>query len=770
MKKTIFNWQMPDTINLPADFLEIIQTEKIPLEVGAMIWNRGIQTREGLCHFLHPNLDQLHDPYLLNDMEKAISRVQEALFSGEKILIYGDYDADGITSTVVMKEALELLGADVTYYLPNRFKDGYGPNLDVYKEKIALGIQLIITVDNGVSGHEAIQFAKEQGVDVIITDHHELPSVLPEAYAIIHPKHPNGKYPFGELAGVGVAFKFACALLEEVPVEFLDMVAIGTIADMVSLTNENRVLVHLGLKQMKQGERLGLNELLLVSSISLPQLDETSIGFSISPRLNAIGRLGDPNPAVELLTTFDEKLAKNLAGNLNEINEERKSLVDRVTKEALEKVKEEDMIHIIIGDGWHEGILGIVAGKIMRQTQRPTIVLTKKEDGRIKGSGRSIETINLFDLVSEVDDLLLNFGGHHSAIGLTVSEGNFKEFYQKLQQNIQKFQAEIFEGIPLKIDGILNSKQIDLPFVQSLNVMAPFGMDNPTPQFLLKEAYVETARQIGGEGRHLKFSIKKEAYQSQDIDVIGFGFGENVHEFQQTIMDIVGRLSINEWNGNRLPQLLLEDYLINDLQIIDYRAKKYYNQIQITEQSLVVYFNKQTKQVFPKEIMMHSVYIDNNTFIIDKSNFNATYQSIVLLDCPENLENIKELVTKLSIEQLVVVFYSNEDAYVDGVGSREQYARLFQFIKKTPRVDVRYKLKEVATYLKIPEKLLVFMVRVFQELGFVEIENGIMIAVDNPRKKTLDSSQLFQRRKNLIKTEEFLLLSNITELKNWLTL
>lgn len=303
MKRANFHWLRPQKSELSANFEEMIQARGLSPLIGQLLWQRNIRTAADLQSFLEPDLQGLHDPFLFYDMEKAVDRIQTAIMNEERILIYGDYDADGITSTTVLKEALELLGADVEFYLPNRFTDGYGPNLSVYQDKIAAGVQLIITVDNGVSGHEALAYAKEAQVDVIVTDHHELPPELPDAYAIIHPRHPLGNYPFSDLAGVGVAFKVATALLEEVPVELLDLVAIGTIADMVSLTGENRILVTNGLKMIQQTERAGLSALIEVSGLKKRAINETDIGFAIGPRLNAIGRLEDANPAVTLMST-----------------------------------------------------------------------------------------------------------------------------------------------------------------------------------------------------------------------------------------------------------------------------------------------------------------------------------------------------------------------------------------------------------------------------------------------------------------------------------
>ena len=302
-----YNWQFAPQVE-DADFTKIAKKAGLGPEAARLLFSRGIKDEDSLTRFLAPSLDDLHDPYLLHDMDKAVNRIRRAIEQGEFILVYGDYDADGMTSASILKETLEQLGAECLVYLPNRFTDGYGPNASVYKYFIEQqGISLIVTVDNGVAGHEAIDLAQSMGVDVIVTDHHSLPEVLPDAHAIVHPEHPEADYPFKHLAGCGVSFKLACALLEEVQVELLDLVAIGTIADMVSLTDENRIMLQYGLEVLRNTQRIGLQELFEIAGISSSDVTEETVGFQLAPRLNALGRLDDPNPAIELLTGFDDE-------------------------------------------------------------------------------------------------------------------------------------------------------------------------------------------------------------------------------------------------------------------------------------------------------------------------------------------------------------------------------------------------------------------------------------------------------------------------------
>lgn len=393
------NWKLINQVVEHNKITELSESlSSSPLFAGLLL-NRGLDTKEKAEAFLTPDESWIHDPFLLFDMDKVVERITTAIEAGEKIVVYGDYDADGVTSTSVLKETLEMLGAEVDFYIPNRFTDGYGPNVRVFEELIEEGASLILTCDNGVSGHEAIQKANELGIDVIVTDHHELPETIPEAYGIIHPRHPAGAYPFGDLAGVGVAFKLATALLGEFPVELLDLVAIGTIADLVSLTGENRALVKQGLAVLKSSERIGLSALIKAAGVTQETVTEETVGFALAPRLNAVGRLGEAKPAVELLTTFDEEEANSLATFINKKNEERQAYVAEITEEAFQMIAdltEEPSVYILARQNWHEGVLGIVASKVVEKTGKPALVLNIDETGSyVKGSGRSISSYHL---------------------------------------------------------------------------------------------------------------------------------------------------------------------------------------------------------------------------------------------------------------------------------------------------------------------------------------------------------------------------------------
>lgn len=764
MRQANYNWKLSESE--PSEtFLQIVQQCNLSPFIGKLLWQRGYQKEEELQKFLNPKKQELHDPYLMHDMDKAITRIQHAVINGEKILVYGDYDADGITSTTVMKETLELLGANVETFLPNRFIHGYGPNKTVYQEKIEAGSQLIITVDNGVAGNEAVAYAQKVGVDVIITDHHELPDLLPEAYAIVHPRHPKGNYPFPDLAGVGVAFKVATALLEEPPAEFLDLVAIGTIADLVSMTGENRTLVALGLETIKHSERIGLQALFTESGLTLQEVDEMMIGFSIAPRLNAIGRMGDPNPAVEMLATFDETKAISHAKQLTLINEERKSVVEKITQEALTMIDETNAIHLLADPSWHEGVLGIVAGKIMNQTGKPTIILAIKEDGTAKGSGRSVDALNLYEMLDTMRDLFTFFGGHHAAIGLTMPKENIDALQTRMNRYVLEKKIDLTKGASLFIDEVLTPKEVTVDLIEELKLLAPYGTDNAVPTFLFRQLFAENVKKIGANQQHLKLTLVEA---SHSLDAVAFGFGDQENEWLNNPVDIVGKLSINEWNGRKKPQLMVSDFVVDGFQIFDWRSKRYRIMTTIDQRTLYLAFDKRSIKEISGMDEDHIVVFEDMTQIERLINTHD-YQSLLIVDSPDDLAILKEILKIGTFDRMYLLGISYEEAYLNGAGSREQYAKLFKLIHSHEKIDIRYKLEAISQYLKIPQKLLIFMIQVFFELKFVTIEDGVLQKVANPKSHPLMDSERYQQRIKKIKVEEFLLLSDISSIKKRLT-
>lgn len=731
-----YDWQIATNFS---DESFIKKAKKLGLEasVANLVYQRGIQTEEALRDFLEPSLDQLHDPYELHDMDKAVTRIRQAIENYEQILIYGDYDADGMTSASIVKEALEQLGAECQVYLPNRFTDGYGPNASVYKYFIEnQGVSLIVTVDNGVAGHEAIELAQSMGVDVIVTDHHSMPEVLPDAYAIIHPEHPEADYPFKHLAGCGVAFKLATALLEEVQVELLDLVAIGTIADMVSLTDENRILVKYGLSVLKNTQRIGLQELFKIAGIQENEVDEETVGFQIAPRLNALGRLDDPNPAIELLTGFDEEEARDIALMINQKNEERKEIVQKIYDEAKTMVNPDNPVQVLAGEAWNPGVLGIVAGRLLEELHQPVIVLNI-ENGLAKGSARSIEAVDIFEALDPHRDLFVAFGGHAGAAGMTLEASKLEALSQVLVAYIEDNKLDLSTKNDLFLDEELSLPDLTLETLKNFEKLAPFGMDNKKPVFYLKDFKVENARTMGAGNTHLKLKISQA---DAVFEVVAFGLGDLATEFSQTKnLELAVTLSVNKWNGQTSLQLMLVDARVNGIQLFNIRGKN----APLPENVPVLRFSEEIP------------------------NFEKS-RAVVVYDLPERLNQLKAIIQQGHFE---AIYFKNEIAqpyYLTGFGTRDQFAKLYKTIYQFPEFDIRYKLKELAAYLKIDPILLIKMIQIFEELDFVTIQDGMMQVNKKAEKKAIENSHIYQELKKTVKEQELMALGTVQEIYDYL--
>ena len=730
---------------------------------------RGLDTEEKIKSFIQPTEEGIHDPFLMHDMERAVERIMMAVENGDKIVIYGDYDADGVTSTSVLLETLEMIGANVDFYIPNRFTDGYGPNTKAFKKLIQEGCQLIVTCDNGVSGHEAIQKANELGVDVIVTDHHELPEQLPQAYAVVHPRHPEGHYPFGDLAGVGVAFKVATALLGEMPVELLDLVAIGTIADLVSLRDENRVLAMQGIEALKQTQRIGLNALYEIANVNKNDLSEESVGFIIGPRLNAPGRLGDASPAVKLLTTFDDSEAQSIAQFIQSKNEERQKYVKQITDEAfdmLEEIDTETDVYVLAKEGWHEGVLGIVASKVVGKTGKPTIVLNiDQANGTAKGSGRSVQAFHLYEALDTVRPLTAAFGGHHMAAGLTVPLENIEKIQAKLNEYAVTQQVAGEMGEEVQIDKVLEISDLTVDAIEEINQLAPFGTDNPKPTFLLDDVEVQSIRKIGADGTHLKMSVQLDQYL---LDSIGFGFGELVDKIpEKTVLSTIGKLEINEWNGARKLQFRVEDVAVKGIQCFDYRGTQIPETLWKNEQADFVFFDPENHMRF-KDKIHHSSKSHNVQTRKEAKEFKMENKHLVLVDCPPSMTMLSLVLEDNQLENISYSFYSSSNDYLEGMPSREKFAETYKFIRSHQNIDVKNQLSILAKTLNIKENRLIFIIQVFFEVGFVKIDNGLLNQIENPEKKDLTQALTYQKKLQRISAEEKLVYSHSWEVDKWL--
>ncbi|VDG24160.1 single-stranded-DNA-specific exonuclease RecJ [Lactiplantibacillus mudanjiangensis] len=734
--------------------------------VARLLITRGITTPATAKIFLQADQQPLNDPLQMHDMQKAIDRIQDAIVAGDQITVYGDYDADGLTSTSIMVETLDQVGAQVNYYIPDRFKDGYGPNQAAFDHLIEAGTKLFVTVDNGVAGNDVINAVQERGIDVVVTDHHELPAELPDAYAIVHPRHPEGHYPFGELSGAGVAFKVATALLEEVPEELLDLAAIGTVADLVSLTGENRTLVTLGLKVLQQTTRPGLSALIKAAGLDNDQLDATSIGFGIAPRLNALGRLQSAQSGVELLTTLDDERATSLATTINQLNDKRQGLVRDIADSALAQAQlpenQARQTLVITGKDWHEGVLGIVASRLVEATGKPTLVLNEDADGRLKGSGRSIDAYNLFAAIDPIRDDLVAFGGHHMAVGLTVMADQLSTLKEALETAATANDLAAHAQATLQVDGVLPLSEATLETLAALQPLAPFGTDNPAPVFEIDPTEITQVRAIGADKQHLKLQLSDG---TQNVDAIAFSMGTaaGAIEASPTNVKVVGELSANTWNGQTKPQVMVKDLAVTGSQVIDARTQ-HLTAHQFNQPGVYVFFHQNLMKRLTDYLNDHSQAV----LASDQAALAAvTDQSVFIVDCPDTLADLTDVLQQLPLNQVTLYLYRRESLYLAGMPNREQFGKLYKFTLAHHDVDIHHQLSLVAGHLHLQRNLLIFMIQVFFEVGFVKINDGVMNGVSNPQKADLHHAPSYQLREQQIAAEETLLYSKSAALQTW---
>ncbi len=564
-----FQWELPK--NLDKKRGRSLSAELgLPSVIGEILLNRGIIELEGAKKFLNPDLSDLCDPFGLKDMEKGVAKLISALRDNEKIMIFGDYDVDGITSASLMYLVLNKLGAQTSYYLPNRLVEGYGLSEEGILEAERRKAKLIISVDCGINAIKEVDFARERGIECIITDHHEPAEKLPQAWAIINPKQENTDYEGKELSGVGVAFKFAQAVYKKLGQDqreleqHLDLVALGTAADIVPLVGENRILTKFGLSQIAKTAKPGLKSLIFIAGQMGKEIGTGQVVFILAPRINAVGRLGDAEKAIKLLTTKDEKLASEIARILEEENRKRKNIDEETLNQALALVGEEvdlkkDRAIVLASPGWHQGVIGIVASRIAERFHRPTIMISiDGDEGR--GSARSIPGFHLFDALKECEGHLLKYGGHKYAAGLSISVqeiGPFKEKFLKVSAG--KLKDE--DLVPrLCLDAELEPEEINSELMSALELIAPFGPGNFRPVFVTRDLELAESPCVVGNN-HLRLKIKKN---DLIMDAIGFNLGDYAKPLAMrgTKIDLAYVLELNVWNGNTRIQMRLKDLKI----------------------------------------------------------------------------------------------------------------------------------------------------------------------------------------------------------------
>ena len=526
--------------------------------LSRLLINRGITTKNKAEKFLHPSLDNLIDPFLLPGIKKAVERIRKAKEKKEKILIYGDYDVDGITAVCLCLIVLKELGLNVDFHIPERLTEGYGLSKEAIRLAQAENVNLIITVDCGITNSEEVLFARGLGIDIIITDHH-LPEdgKKPESLVTIDPMVGECPEELKHLAGVGVAYKLMQALTNDNLNQHLDLVALGTIADLVPLTGENRIFAKEGLKIIKEAKKEGIKELLNVSKLTDKEINSYHIGFLLGPRINAAGRVASAKKAVELLLTKSSEKANTIAQELDRQNQERRKIQKKIFEEACALIKKEKMDSnysiVLVREGWHPGVAGIVASKVVEKFYRPTIILCL-EKGIAKGSGRSIENFHLFHAVKKCKDLLLSCGGHKLAIGLTLKAENVPQFKKRLEEEAKKSLSEDDFRKKINIDSLLSFSEISHSFLDDLKKLAPFGRGNSRPVFASQN--LKVGKFLRKNSQHLFCWL---AEKGNYLEAAGFGMAKTINLSQDDVVDIAYYPQINDWQGMNRIQLNLKD-------------------------------------------------------------------------------------------------------------------------------------------------------------------------------------------------------------------
>lgn len=536
------------------EIIDIAKKHNISELLTKILVNRGITDDKEIDTFLNPTRNDFYDPYLMPDMDKAVERIIKAINNQEKVMIYGDYDVDGITSITVLKKFLEERGLKTGHYIPNRLEEGYGLNENAIRSIAEQKYTLMITVDCGISGIEEVELANQLGIETIITDHHEQSESLPNAYAIINAKRKDSQYPFRGLAGCGAVFKLIQAIslrlgLEEKEfLKYLDIVCVGTISDIVPLVDENRVIAKLGLKLVAQTRNIGLRELILQSGYK--KIDSNTISFGVAPRINACGRMGYQEEALDLFLTNNIEEARKITTRLNSYNLERQTKEKDIFEQAIKELEKEDIEKlntiVLSGDNWHHGVIGIVASKLTEKFYKPTILICF-EDNIGKGSGRSLPGFDLHEALVKTSAYLEKYGGHEMAVGLSLKKEKYNDFKLAFEEMAKS--KNIQQIIPvIKIDSIITAKDVNKKTIQDLEMLEPFGEKNKNPIFVYKNLKIDSIRALS-EGKHLKLTLKDDNLL---INAIGFNLGYLSEEYLiGDKIDIAGNLEINKYGRRR---------------------------------------------------------------------------------------------------------------------------------------------------------------------------------------------------------------------------
>lgn len=783
--------------------------------IARLLAVRGIHDREQAERFLRPAAAAFHDPFSMKGMSEAVQRIRQAIAKKEKIRVYGDYDADGVSSTALLLRVLDKLGIESDYYIPHRASEGYGlnkPALDAAKQS---GVTLLVTVDNGVSAVEEIAYGKEIGLDIIVTDHHEPPERLPEPDALINPKLPDCPYPFKQLAGVGVVLKLAQALIgDEIPEEWIQLAAIGTVADVMPLVDENRRIVTSGLSSMRRQAIPGLRALLDVAGVAMHGMNEGHIGFALGPRINASGRLASADHAVRLLNARHMDEAVELALQLDGLNKERQALVDQMLQEAMRIAEEtgaaHDAVTVVAGEGWNPGVIGIVASRLLEKYYRPVVVLAvDKESGLAKGSARSIPGFDLYEALSECAHGLEHYGGHEAAAGMTVRVEHIDTLREGLCR-VASARLTKTDYIPLKeADLLCDMAELHVDAARELGELAPFGAGNPPPRFIVSGVGIRELKTMGKESRHLKLVLQHhDEAEKATLEAVGFGKGDwSEHISPSSSIDVLGELTVNEWNGNQKAQLLLHDVRVATPQVFDWRgtglasgrtkswlAERSAASIQPDERENrtaidstddvsagIIVFSTSEGESWLKQFPEQTARLPVWEWDSDKQKCapwneaaeRSTWQHVkewLIPYLPPSVESFKSWLGRCEGLQSAYILFAPPKGGIT-LPSREHFKRIYTALlqQQTWSAHDRHALGRLAERAGLSPDDVAFIIRVFSELQFIRLnDEGMYHVIPSPGKQPLDASPAYTARLARQEAESIFLYSTGKQLRDWI--